>query len=103
MAKAYLIHTDPPSGYGDPDGMARYASNVGAVVELFGGVYHSRHTAVRVLEGQWQPEFMTLIEFPSMSKLVEFYESAEYRPWLELRKNAGDGSIVAIEEGGPDF
>lgn len=103
MAKAYLIHHDPPGGYGDPDGMTRYASNVGAVVELFGGVYHSRHTAVRVLEGPWRPEFITLIEFPSMSKLVEFYESAEYRPWLELRKAAGDGSIVAIEEGGPDF
>jgi uncharacterized protein (DUF1330 family) len=33
---------------------------------------------VRVLEGGWRPEFMTLIEFPSMSKLVEFYEYAEY-------------------------
>jgi uncharacterized protein (DUF1330 family) len=97
MASAYLIHVDPPSGYGDPDGMARYASNVGAIVESFGGVYHARHKAVQVLEGPLAPEFITLIEFPSMDMLRQFYDSAEYRPWLELRTNAGNGSLVIFE------
>ena len=97
MAGAYLLHVDPPSGYGDPDGMARYASNVGAIVESFGGVYHTRHKAVRVLEGPWAPEFITLIEFPSMDELRQFYDSEEYRPWLELRRNAGNGSLVIFE------
>jgi uncharacterized protein (DUF1330 family) len=103
MAAAYLIHADPDSGYGNPDGMAEYAARVGAIVEAFGGVYHARHKRTRVLEGSWKPEFITLIEFPSMTKLVEFYESEEYRPWLELRKNAGDGSIVVLDAGGPDY
>jgi uncharacterized protein (DUF1330 family) len=44
---------------------------------------------------------MTLIEFDSMYSLLEFYESAEYRPWLELRKNAGEGSLVIVEDGPP--
>jgi uncharacterized protein (DUF1330 family) len=79
--------------------MARYADNVGAIVESFGGVYHARHKVVRVLESDWKPEYATLIEFPSMDKLLEFYHSAEYRPWLELRMNAGDGSLVAFEGG----
>jgi uncharacterized protein (DUF1330 family) len=94
---AYLFHIDPESGYGDPDGMAQYASNVGGIVEAFGGVYRARHKRVRVLEGDWKPEYATVIEFPSMDKLLEFYHSAEYRPWLELRMKAGDGSLVAIE------
>lgn len=97
MASAYLIHVDPPSGYGDPDGMAQYASNVGAIVESFGGIYHTRHKAVHVLEGPWAPEFITLIEFPSMDILRRFYDSAEYRPWLELRTSAGNGSLVIFE------
>ena len=103
MASAYLIHVDPPSGYADPNGMAQYASNVGAIVESFGGVYHSRHKAVQVFEGPWRPEFITLIEFPSIDKLRAFYDSEEYRPWLELRRNAGDGSLVFFEgSGSPD-
>jgi uncharacterized protein (DUF1330 family) len=97
MASAYLIHVDPPSGYGDPEGMAQYASNVGAIVESFGGVYHTRHKAVHVLEGPWAPEFITLIEFPSMDILRQFYDSEEYRPWLELRTNAGNGSLVIFD------
>jgi uncharacterized protein (DUF1330 family) len=97
MASAYLIHVDPPSGYADPNGMAQYVSNVGAIVESFGGIYHARHKAVRVLEGPWRPEFITMIEFPSIDKLRQFYDSEEYRPWLELRKNAGDGTLVIFE------
>lgn len=96
---AFLMHIDPPSGYGNPEGMAQYAANVGAVVESFGGVYLARHKAVSVLEGGWKPEYVTLIEFPSMAKLLEFYNSDEYRPWLELRRNAGEGSLVVFEGG----
>jgi uncharacterized protein (DUF1330 family) len=77
--------------------MARYASTVGAIVEAFGGVYHARHKAIGVLEGPWTPEFITLIEFASMDKLRQFYDSEEYRPWLELRRHAGDGSLVIFE------
>jgi uncharacterized protein (DUF1330 family) len=98
---AYLLHVDPPSGYGDPEGMAQYSVKVREIVEASGGRYLLRHRSVRVLEGQWRPEYMTLIEFDSMYSLLEFYESAEYRPWLELRKNAGEGSLVIVEDGPP--
>ena len=103
MAAAYLIHVDPDSGYGDPGGMAQYNANVGAIIESFGGVYHLRHKKACVLEGDWNPDFITLIEFPSMDKLLEFYESEAYRPWLDVRKNAGDGRIVVFESGEPDY
>ncbi len=64
MTAAYLIHADPDSGYGNPAGMAEYAVQVRAIVEAFDGVYHSRHKRTRVLEGDWKPEFITMIEFP---------------------------------------
>ncbi|MCV7289438.1 MULTISPECIES: DUF1330 domain-containing protein [Mycolicibacterium] len=97
MASAYLIHIDPIGGYGNPDGMAQYAQRVREIVEAFGGTYRLRHREIRVLEGPWDRDYMTLIEFPSMSRLMEFYESEEYRPWLELRKNAGEGDLIAAE------
>lgn len=103
MPAAYLMHVDPEGGYADPDGMAQYSAQVGPMVEQFGGVYHLRHKKTRVLEGRWDPEFITLIEFPSMDALLAFYESDDYRPWLELRKNAGLGNIVIAEGGPPDY
>ena len=33
-----------------------------------------------------------------MSRLLEFYESDEYRPWLELRQRSGDTDIVVSHD-----
>lgn len=101
MTTAYLIHSDPKSGYRQTEGMARYPEHVRAIVESFGGTYRLRHRPARVLEGTWTPEYVTLIEFPSMTKLLEFYESDEYRPWRDVRAEAGDGNIVVVEGGEP--
>ncbi|MHC9293665.1 DUF1330 domain-containing protein [Mycobacterium sp. LTG2003] len=97
MAAAYLIHIDPIGGYGNQREMAQYAERVREIVVAFGGTYRLRHREVRVLEGPWDRDHLTLIEFPSMSRLMEFYESEEYRPWLELRKRAGEGDLIAVE------
>ncbi|MGV0743259.1 DUF1330 domain-containing protein [Mycolicibacterium sp. XJ870] len=97
MVSAYLLHVDPPSGYRNPEAMAEYATSVRVIVEAFDGHYRARHQAVQTLEGQWDPEFFTLIEFPTMTRLLQFYESEEYRPWLELRNKSGDGTIVIFQ------
>jgi uncharacterized protein (DUF1330 family) len=94
---AYLLSLDPPDGYSDPDGMRHYAQTVKEIVESFGGIYLVRHHKTRVVEGDWDPLFMVLIRFPSMSKLDAFYDSDLYRPWRELRKKAGRTSIVVAE------
>ena len=94
---AYLVALDPEDGYGNPEGMAQYAETVKGIIESFGGRYLARHKETRLLDGDWQPDYIVLVEFPSMSRLLEFYESEEYRPWLELRRKAGDGRIIAAE------
>ena len=102
MTAAYLIHSAPRNGYRQTDAMASYPERVRAIVESFGGSYRLRHNAARVLEGTWTPEFVTLIEFPSMDRLLAFYESDQYRPWRDARAEAGAGNIVVVESGEPD-
>ncbi|MDT7619804.1 MAG: hypothetical protein QOF99_705 [Pseudonocardiales bacterium] len=94
---AYLMSVDPGDGYSDSEGMQRYAETVRGIVESFGGDYLVRHRETRTLEGDWAPGHIVLIQFPSMSRLREFYESDAYRPWLELRQRAGRTSIVVTE------
>ncbi|WP_156935335.1 DUF1330 domain-containing protein [Pseudonocardia spinosispora] len=94
---AYLMSTDPESGYNDLDAMAGYGATVPGIVESFGGRYLLRRSQTRALEGSWEPGDMVLIEFPSMTELRAFYESEQYRPWLELRQRAGRTNIVITE------
>ena len=39
---------------------------------------------------------------PSMSKLLAFYDSAEYAPLKSLRMNASDSRIIAVDEAAED-
>ncbi len=92
----YYIAT--PEEVLDPDGMKDYAANSEPVLKSFGGRYLIRHGAVRPLKGSWSPDFMVILEFPSMERMLEWYESEEYRPWRELRERSSKASIVATEE-----
>jgi uncharacterized protein (DUF1330 family) len=94
---AYLISCPPEDGYDEE--MDQYPENVGPLVEEFDGKYLVLHKEARALEGPFHPDHMVIIEFPSMDRLMEFYESDEYKPWLELRKKAqrGETSITITE------
>jgi len=41
---------------------------------------------------------VVVIEFPSMAKLLAFYDSAEYATLKSLRMHASDSRIIAVED-----
>ncbi len=64
----------------------------------FGGVYKARGGELTVLEGDWEPERMVIIEFPSMNELLAWYRSPEYQEWIPVRQRLAPGSkLVALE------
>jgi uncharacterized protein (DUF1330 family) len=75
----------------------RYKNGVGETIAAFGGRYVARGGATVVLEGDWTPKRLVIVEFPSMARLHEWYESPKYRPFLELRKRASVSRLVALE------
>ena len=63
-----------------------------------GGVYKARGGEMRVLEGDWEPERMVIIEFPSMDHLLAWYHSDEYQEWAPTRQRlAPNSKMVALE------
>jgi uncharacterized protein (DUF1330 family) len=62
-----------------------------------GGKYIVRGGDTEVLEGDWSPRRMVIIEFPSMEALDAWYQSAEYSPWIEVRRSLTDSRLVAVE------
>lgn len=64
----------------------------------YGGKYRARGGATTVLEGDWEPERMVIIEFPSMDALLAWYNSDEYQEWAPIRQSLAPASkIVALE------
>ena len=84
------------TGVNDPAGFDEYRSKVLATVERYGGKYLVRAGEIRGSEGDWNPT-LVVIEFPSTDKALEWYQSEEYRPLLDLRQRSVSTQAVIIE------
>ena len=50
-----------------------------------------------MLEGQWDPERLVVLEFESIGRLREWYDSPEYAPLKQLRQEAAATQLVVVE------
>ena len=78
----------------NPEAMGPYAERVGAVTESHGGRYLFVGPGAEVLEGDWAPDGMAIIEFPSQEAARGWYDSPEYAELRSLRAPAGAMSMA---------
>jgi len=77
--------------------VAEYVKNVTKLVEERGGRYLARTATFRKMEGEREtPQIFLLIEWPSKEAAEAFYESEEYRPYRESRKEGSRNEMVLI-------
>ena len=81
----------------DPAKMDAYRRQVAATVGHYGGRYVVRGGPCEVKEGGWRPVFPVILEFPSMERLRNWYDSAEYAPLLALRLAAARCDLVFMD------
>ena len=74
-----------------------YRRQVPPLVEKYGGKYLVRGGNLEILEGDWLPKRLIVLEFPSVEKAKEFYGSEEYRPLKALRIKATNSKMVLVE------
>ncbi len=74
-----------------------YLRQVGAVTAQFDGAMVSAGAAAETLEGDLHLPPVTLIRFPSMERLREWYDSPEYAPLKQLRLEASTGNMIMFE------
>jgi uncharacterized protein (DUF1330 family) len=94
MSKAYLV-VDAKST--DPERMVEYRRLSSIAVEKFGGRFLVRGGAYEVLEGQWQPQRLVVIEFESREKAKAFYDSPEYVAARQARAGVSSFDMVLVE------
>jgi uncharacterized protein (DUF1330 family) len=81
----------------DPAAYEDYRRRVPAIIAAFGGRYLARGGTVERLEGDAPLNRLVILEFPDMAQLRAFYNSAEYRPLVAMRKRAARSTLLAIE------
>ncbi|WFP74865.1 DUF1330 domain-containing protein [Mesorhizobium sp. WSM4906] len=74
-----------------------YRREVPATEARYGGHYLARGGATKVLEGDWEPHRLVIIQFPDMSSLTAWYDSPEYGRLKEIRFRSARTRIIALE------
>ena len=85
------IEVTDPATYDD------YRKQVLPTVTKFGGRFIVRGGKVDAKEGDWKPERMIALEFPSMEQAQKWYHSPEYAPLITLRQKASKGKLIIVE------
>ncbi len=81
----------------DPARYEEYRAEAPATIERYGGRYLARGGAVEVLEGDWDPQRLVVLEFESMERFREWYDSPEYAPLRRLRGEAAATQFAVVE------
>ncbi len=81
----------------DPDQYKRYTDTVGDVIAQHGGRFVARGGELAVLEGDWQPKRLVVLEFEDLETAKRWYESPEYQEVKRFRDGAATLRIVAVE------
>ena len=81
----------------NPDQYKEYTKATPGIIEKFGGRFLARGGEIMTLEGPEENLRIVLLEFPSLEKAREFYNSKEYGEAKKLRRGAATASFVAVE------
>ncbi len=81
----------------DPARYTEYREQAPATIARYGGRYLARGGRVDVLEGDWNPQRLVILEFESMERVDEWYNSPEYAPLKQLRGEAAVTEFVVVE------
>ncbi len=81
----------------DPDTMKEYGAGVGATLARYGGKPLVRGGDFEVLEGEYRPRRLIVMEFPDMAALKNWYDSPEYADLKAMRHKSSRANLVAVE------
>jgi uncharacterized protein (DUF1330 family) len=93
MPAYVIVETD----VSDPERYERYKTAATTAVTAHGGRYLVRGGEQDVLEGDWRPSRLVVLEFEDLAAARRWYDSEQYRQARELRAGAARLSLVAVQ------
>ena len=81
----------------DAERYREYVENVPALIRKHGGVYRVRGGDLQILEGDWSPSRLIVLEFPNRDAALAFHNDPEYEPYRNLRQSISDSNLVIVD------
>jgi uncharacterized protein (DUF1330 family) len=81
----------------DAEQYERYKAAAPATIAAYGGSYVARGGELAVLEGDWHPKRVVILQFEDLAAAKRWYESPEYAEARKLREGAANMNLVAVE------
>jgi uncharacterized protein (DUF1330 family) len=81
----------------DPAGYEEYKTLAGATVEKYGGKYIVRGGEAEVLEGDWKPKRIVVLQFDSMQRAKDWLHCEEYREPRKMRHRTARTNMILVE------
>lgn len=81
----------------DPEQYEAYKKLTPASLLPYGGKFLVRGGATEILEGDWQPGRLVVLEFPSVTQARAWWSSPEYSPAKALRQQAASTRMIVVE------
>ena len=81
----------------DPAGYEEYKKLASATVEKYGAKYIVRGGRIEVLEGDWDPKRIVVLEFESMQRARDWLSCEEYSEPRKMRHRTAKTNMVVVE------
>ncbi len=79
------------------EGYSHYKELAPAAVAAYDGKYLARGGKTEVLEGNWSPSRLVILEFPSVDRAKQWLDSVEYSEARALRHKYARSNMVVTE------
>ena len=81
----------------DPILMEKYRALAQTTIKKYGGRYVVRDGAIDKVEGESAPNAIVIVEFPTMERAHEWYQSPEYAEALAIRRKVLTRRLLFVE------
>jgi uncharacterized protein (DUF1330 family) len=93
MPAYVIVETDVT----DPEQYEQYKAASPAAIAAGGGRFLVRGGELAVLEGDWQPPRIVILEFDDLEAAKRWYESEAYQEAKKLRAGAASFRAIAVQ------
>ncbi len=85
----------------DPVEYEEYKKLTPASIATFDGQFIVRGAKSESLEGDWHPQRIVLLQFPSVERAKAWWHSEEYAPAKKIRQRTAKTKMIVVEGTSP--
>jgi len=81
----------------DPVAYEEYKKLTPASIAAYDGKFIVRGGQTQTLEGDWEPQRIVVLEFPSVERAKEWWSSSKYAPAKSIRQRSASTRMILVE------